>query len=194
MNDLKQHLLNKKVVYSGSELIFVHRWLVSLILSAYTKRANNRGEQILVQNPFRINMQLKKGLSVLILIHGFPIGYLTTYDLGFDKRRRRWWEVGTGYVPRPFRGFGLGHVLYDGAAQRHKKDVLVGTTKNPVALHLSVAAGFKVESYVKVPAVIRKSLCYEAPCFVVSSACSGCCKSEHNLNGTCYARVRWPVM
>ena len=119
------------------------------------------------------------------------VGYLTTYPLGQDDKNRNWWEVGTGIVPIEKRGSGIGAILYNQVAKYHPKGVLVGTTKNPVALYLSLKAGFVVEPYTLIPASIRQGLCYTAPCFVAIGG--GCCRDEHNLGGPCFARIRWPL-
>jgi hypothetical protein len=177
-------------VLTGAELTTAVRGEIAQTVAGWTQEAAKRGEAILPQTAKTVEHQLAGGLAVLLVEQGMPIGFLTTYALGVDDQAMRWWEVGTGIAPPEERGRGLGTILYTQVARMHPRDFLVCTTKNPVALHLSVKAGFCVVSFAVVPLVIREGLCVRTTCWQPCS--SGRCKSEHNLGGPCYARLRVP--
>lgn len=180
-------------VYGGSEFDRKRRNDLAKQIERWLNDAVSRNEAVLAQSTRTICTQLQKGHCVLLMRDDNPIGYITTYYLATVGRgpfglfaRRAWWEVGTAIVPREFRGQGLGKILYQNVARLHPNGILVATTKNPVALHLSLVAGFKVEQFLVVPHKVRQGLCYTASCY--KSYWSGVCQDE---NVSCVARVRW---
>ncbi len=183
--------MNISVYYGAEKAIARSLYTYAKTISAWTMEAAQRKEPVLPQKPEIILEQLENGLSVLLLDGVMPVGFLTTYHLGMAGNNT-WWEVGTGIVPPKYRGHGLGHILYRRIALMHPHNILICTTKNPVSLHLSLEAGFSLESYNVIPLDIRINLCYTVSCFVPNGD-PHTCASEHNLGGPCSARVRWAL-
>jgi len=165
--------------------------LVAQIICDWIADSVKAGDALLPQNLGTIKAQLERGECAVVFDGKQVVGYLTTYLLGTDSHGRAWYEVGTGIVPVERRGQGIGAILYKYIAKRHPKETLVCTTKNPVALHLSVSAGFEIRPFSDVPTEIRQGLCYSAPCFIAGE--NNCCVSQQELGGTCYARIRLPL-
>jgi hypothetical protein len=165
--------------------------LVAQIICDWISDSVKAGDALLPQNLATIKAQLAGGECAVVFDGKQVVGYLTTYLLGTDSQGKAWYEVGTGIVPTERRGQGIGKVLYDNIATRHPKGILVCTTKNPIALHLSLSAGFLIRPFSDVPTEIRQELCYTASCFMDGG--NGCCSSQQELGGTCFARIRLPL-
>ncbi len=180
-------------VYKGNESGIEWNSIAQTIADWIAQSVKN-GDAIVPRTVREIAEQLRQGLCAVVFDDADSVvGYLTTYDLGVDAEGRIWWEVGTGIVPPNMRKHGIGKIMYDYIVTLHPNGVLACTTKNLVALRLSVGAGFIVENYEVVPANIRNELCYTAPCF--QDARCGRCMNQYDpnaLTGLCYLRVRWP--
>lgn len=177
-------------IYKGNERR-VDWDLVAQIICDWIDDSVKAGDALLPQNLATIKAQLAGGECAVVFDRDQVVGYLTTYLLGTDSQCRAWYEVGTGIVPKERRREGIGADLYKYIAKRHPTETLVCTTKNPVALRLSVSAGFEIRPFSDVPTEIRQGLCYTAPCYVAIEG--GCCASQQELGGTCYARIRLPL-
>ncbi len=162
-------------------------------VSNWIHAANQQGENVLDQTYERIFAQLVSGSCVVVVSDfGLPAGFLTGYTLGTDANGYTWVEVGSGIVPPEYRGRGYGNMLYKAICQLFRDSVLVGTTKNPIALKCSLQAGFREVLFSTIPPEIRKGLCYAAPCFRPVLFSRRVCSAEKAHGGCCIARVRYP--
>jgi len=192
-------MTNDYTVFCGNEAsLDGKRGNLAETISGWTSASAAKNEAVLAQSKETVLAQLQGGLCALLLDTSYsPIGYITTYYLG-NVSGRKWWEVGTAIIPSHLRGHGLGKQLYIEIAKRHPRGILVATTKNPVALYISVKyAGFVIVPYTKIPREIRQGLCYEASCFCPINTGNLTCMHEHQLTvksaTLCFARVRKPL-
>ena len=117
-------------------------------------RATEQEPALLPKSADQLRQQFDLGLSAMRFSGGRPIAHATLWHLA-----EGWYELGTVWVAREYRGHDLSAELYRDLFRDHPERNILATTTNPASLRIGIHVGLRCVPFSALPAVVWRETC-----------------------------------
>lgn len=171
-NMLQQHMQTKAkassmtTIIRGTDILQIDDKKLDRILNQILEWINEESSFLLPQDKKKLLSQIKKGLSIIILVNNEIAGHATAWELTTDT-----YEIGTVIVGNKFRRQGFTHKLFTEILLLLPGKIVLCTSTNEYCVQGAETIGMKQVSFDSLPPTTRQETCccspakMKAPCF-----------------------------